>query len=93
MNTLLDITFLIAHPLVLSYLSFVEMELEETSPRPSCFSSFSTRIFKSAKVDAKVNMELYIKSGPNDGEIGDCPFAQYVRCVLAYKGIDCQVSL
>ena len=69
------------------------MDLEETSPRPSCFSSFSTRIFKTAKVDAKVNMELYIKSGPNDGEIGDCPFAQYVRCVLAYKGIECQVSL
>ena len=36
-------------------------------------------------------MELYIKAGPNDGEIGDCPFAQYVRCVLAYKGIECQV--
>ena len=69
------------------------MEHEETSPKPSCFRCFSSRKFKTAKVDAKVNMELYIKAGPDDGEIGDCPFAQYVRCVLAYKGLECQVSL
>ena len=64
----------------------------EEDNKASCFRSF-TSIFKSSKVEAKVNMELYIKAGPNDGEIGDCPFAQYVRCVLAYKGIECQVGL
>ena len=69
--------------------------MEKENNKSSCFRSFSA-IFKSSKVEAKIskiNMELYIKAGPNDGEIGDCPFAQYVRCVLAYKGIECQVSL
>merc|ERR1712062_603143 len=26
-----------------------------------------------------VTMELYIKAGPEDGQVGDCPFAHYVR--------------
>jgi hypothetical protein len=37
-------------------------------------------------------MELYIKAGPNgDGQVGDCPFAHYVRCVLWNKGLDYKV--
>ena len=36
-------------------------------------------------------MELYIKAGPEDGQIGDCPFAHYVRCVMHFKGLDCKV--
>ena len=67
-----------------------KIEEPKTLPNPSCFSLLIV-LFKISKVEATINMELYIKAGPNDGEIGDCPFAQYVRCVLAYKGIDCQV--
>ena len=33
-------------------------------------------------------MELYLKAGPEGNEIGDCPFAHYVRMVLAEKGIE-----
>jgi len=33
-------------------------------------------------------MELYIKAGKIDGEVGDCPFAHYVRCVMNYKKLD-----
>lgn len=33
-------------------------------------------------------MELYIKAGPKDGDVGDCPFAHYVRCVLNYKKLE-----
>ena len=73
-----------------AFSTMFEMEAEENSSKPSCFSPFSG-LFKSSKVEAKINMELYIKAGPNEGEIGDCPFAQYVRCVLAYKGLECQV--
>ena len=36
-------------------------------------------------------MELYIKAGPEDGQVGDCPFAHYVRCVMHFKGLDCKV--
>ena len=43
-------------------------------------------------IDSPDNMELYIKAGPNDGEVGDCPFAHYVRCVLHYKKLEYNVS-
>ena len=33
-------------------------------------------------------MELFLKAGPEGTEIGDCPFAHYVRMVLAAKGVD-----
>eukprot|EP00092_Neocalanus_flemingeri_P026629 GFUD01028863.1.p1 GENE.GFUD01028863.1~~GFUD01028863.1.p1 ORF type:complete len:215 (-),score=47.98 GFUD01028863.1:288-932(-) len=36
-------------------------------------------------------MELYIKAGPDGQSVGDCPFAHFVRSVLAYKGVQCQV--
>jgi len=35
-------------------------------------------------------MELYVKAGPN-GEIGDCPFAHFVRCILNAKKLDYKV--
>ena len=74
---------------------------EAIESNPSCFSSIAG-IFK-AKDSNKVenikivhenftNMELYIKAGVNDGEVGDCPFAHYVRGVLAFKGLDYKVS-
>jgi len=36
-------------------------------------------------------MELYIKAGPDGCSVGDCPFAHFVRAVVAYKGQDCKV--
>eukprot|EP00095_Tigriopus_kingsejongensis_P010584 maker-scaffold449_size167299-snap-gene-0.13 protein:Tk10584 transcript:maker-scaffold449_size167299-snap-gene-0.13-mRNA-1 annotation:"gsh-dependent dehydroascorbate monomeric enzymes catalyzing the reduction of dha into asc" len=36
-------------------------------------------------------MELYVKAGPDQKSIGDCPFAHYVRMVIAVKGVDCDV--
>lgn len=36
-------------------------------------------------------MELYIKAGPDKKSIGDCPFAHYVRMVIALKGVECEV--
>ena len=59
----------------------------------SCFSTLSG-LFKrrmSTKVDSLVTMELYIKAGPKDDEIGDCPFAHYVRSIMHYKGLECRV--
>ena len=32
-------------------------------------------------------MELFVKAGPEGTDIGDCPFAQYNRMVLAAKGV------
>ena len=84
------------HDYFLSYLSLKAMEVKDIS----CFSPISG-IFKrrSSKVhEVKIvhqnftNMELYIKAGVNDGEVGDCPFAHYVRCVLAFKGLEYKVS-
>jgi len=41
------------------------------------------------QVYQSVKMELYLKAGPQgSSEIGDCPFAHYVRCVLQFKGLD-----
>lgn len=45
------------------------------------------------KVEKIPIMELYIKAGPNDGEVGDCPFAHYVRCVLEFKGLQYRVRV
>jgi len=36
-------------------------------------------------------MELYIKAGPDGQSVGDCPFAHFVRAVIAYKGAECKV--
>jgi len=36
-------------------------------------------------------MELYIKAGPDGESEGDCPFAHFVRAVMAYKGVQCKV--
>lgn len=36
-------------------------------------------------------MELYIKAGPDGLSVGDCPFAHFVRAVIAFKGLECQV--
>ena len=36
-------------------------------------------------------MELYLKAGPGGQEVGDCPFAHYVRAVMAFKNIDCSL--
>eukprot|EP00088_Acartia_fossae_P062262 TRINITY_DN7506_c0_g1_i8.p1 TRINITY_DN7506_c0_g1~~TRINITY_DN7506_c0_g1_i8.p1 ORF type:complete len:212 (-),score=48.91 TRINITY_DN7506_c0_g1_i8:249-884(-) len=36
-------------------------------------------------------MELYVKAGPDGESIGDCPFAHFVRAVLAAKDLSCQV--
>ena len=33
-------------------------------------------------------MELFLKAGPEGTEIGDCPFAHYVRMVLHAKGVE-----
>lgn len=33
-------------------------------------------------------VELFVKAGPEPGELGDCPFAQYVRMALELKGVD-----
>ena len=33
-------------------------------------------------------MELYVKAGPDKSSVGDCPFAHYVRLVLALKKVD-----
>ena len=61
--------------------------------QPSCFSRFFSK--KSSKTEVEiiepVTMELYIKAGPEDGQVGDCPFAHYVRCVMHFKGLDCKV--
>ena len=32
--------------------------------------------------------ELFVKAGPNGGDVGDCPFAHAVRMVLAAKGVE-----
>ena len=68
----------------------------------SCFSSI-TAFFKRNFCDSNRNsvdpfefeeiMELYIKAGKIDGEVGDCPFAHYVRCVMNYKKLDYNVSV
>lgn len=55
----------------------------------SCSKTDSSTFTKVEKIQT---MELYIKAGPNDGEVGDCPFAHYVRCVLEFKGIQYQVK-
>ena len=67
----------------------------------SCFASI-TAFFKQSFCDSNRNavdpfefeeiMELYIKAGKIDGEVGDCPFAHYVRCVMNYKKLDYNVS-
>ena len=36
---------------------------------------------------AKEEIEIFVKAGPEGTDIGDCPFAQYNRMVLAVKGI------
>lgn len=36
-------------------------------------------------------MELYIKAGPDGQSVGDCPFAHFVRAVIAFKGLQCKV--
>merc|ERR1712032_994019 len=36
-------------------------------------------------------MELYLKAGADGLTVGDCPFAHYVRALLAYKGLSCTV--
>lgn len=38
--------------------------------------------------DNQGDVELYIKAGPDETSVGDCPFAHYVRCVLHVKGIE-----
>ena len=43
------------------------------------------------QVYQSVKMELYIKAGPSGTCVGDCPFAHYVRCVLHYKSLECEV--
>ena len=68
----------------------------------SCFASIAA-FFKRSFCDSNRNavdpfefeeiMELYIKAGKIDGEVGDCPFAHYVRCVMNYKNLDYNVSL
>lgn len=40
---------------------------------------------------AKRVMELFVKAGPDGTSVGDCPFTHFVRAVLAFKGLDCQV--
>ncbi len=35
-------------------------------------------------------MDLYLKSGPDGKEIGDCPFAHNVRMVIHLKVCDCE---
>lgn len=37
-------------------------------------------------------MELYLKAGPGGQEVGDCPFAHYVRAIMAFKNIDCSLA-
>ena len=48
---------------------------------------------KSEEEEDNSIMELYIKAGPNPGEIGDCPFAHYVRSVLHFKNIAHEVII
>ena len=36
-------------------------------------------------------MDLFIKAGPTGTCVGDCPFAHYVRCVLNFKGLECNI--
>ena len=43
------------------------------------------------QVYQSVKMELYLKAGPQERTVGDCPFAHYVRCVLHFKGLDYKV--
>ncbi len=79
----------------LSHKTATKME-NSSAVKTSCFHSFS-RLFKPAQIINSNNvnddkMELYIKAGPEDGEVGDCPFAHYVRCVLNYKGLECEVK-
>ena len=31
-------------------------------------------------------MDLYLKAGPSGSDLGDCPFAHYVRMVISIKG-------
>merc|ERR1712117_169646 len=40
------------------------------------------------------NMDLYLKAGPSGSDLGDCPFAHFVRMVIAVKGksADCNVK-
>jgi len=40
---------------------------------------------------AKRAMELFVKAGPDGTSVGDCPFTHFVRAVMAFKGLDCQV--
>jgi len=37
-------------------------------------------------------MELYLKAGPDGQCVGDCPFAHYVRAVMAFKNLDCSLA-
>ena len=65
----------------------------------SCYSSLCTsgtnRLRNPSgerQVYQSVKMELYLKAGPQGAsEVGDCPFAHYVRCVLNFKGLDYKV--
>ena len=66
----------------------------------SCFSRFTGKFSKKnskpegitpVEIIEPVTMELYIKAGPEDGQVGDCPFAHYVRSVMHFKGLDCKV--
>merc|ERR1712156_715409 len=50
-------------------------------------SQFSTE----RKNSDLVKMELYLKAGADGQSVGDCPFAHYVRAVLAYKNLPCSV--
>ena len=62
--------------------------------QPSCFSRFFSKKSSNkteVEIIEPVTMELYIKAGPEDGQVGDCPFAHYVRCVMHFKGLDCKV--
>ena len=36
-------------------------------------------------------MTLYLKAGPDEKSVGDCPFAHYVRMVLEEKGLEYQL--
>ena len=63
----------------------------------TCFDQISVLFGrrKSSKVvdpyENFVIMELYIKAGKVDGEVGDCPFAHYVRGVLQHKNVEYNV--
>ena len=65
----------------------------------SCYSSLCTSGTNRTRnpsgerqIYQSIKMELYLKAGPQgSSEVGDCPFAHYVRCVLQFKGLDYKV--